>query len=376
MATGSRARRAALIILVGIAIVGGAAAFALNSPTALAWFYNQQAHRRFAQQRGLANMFDGKALRVVLCGTSSPVPDAARAKACTVVIAGDHAFVVDTGPESWKTLALANFPADRIAGVMLTHFHSDHIGDLGEFRLQTWVGGRKQPLPVYGGAGVEKIVDGVNLTYALDDGYRAAHHGHDVAPIEAAPLIAKPFKVGSSDTHDQAETILEDGDLKVTAFEVNHTPVRPAVGYRFDYKGRSVVVSGDTIKWPNVARWSHNADVLVHEAQNQNMREIIAAAARDENMKSVGKIFEDIETYHSSPRDAAEIANQAGVRLLVFTHFTPPLVSGLLDSLFFEGVSDIRPASGWVAGFDGMRIDLPIGSDKIEQSALATGIFR
>src|SRR5262249_35277501 len=158
-----------------------------------------QAQKRLMQQSASNDMFDDKALRVVLCGTSSPAPDAARAKACTLVIAGGRAFVVDTGPESWKTLALAAFPAARIVAVLLTHFHSDHIGELGEFRVQTWFGGRKQMLPVYGGPGVERIVAGFNEAYALDDVYRAAHHGPEVTPIAAAPLVAQPFSVGSSD---------------------------------------------------------------------------------------------------------------------------------------------------------------------------------
>ena len=79
--------------------------------------------------------------------------------------------MVDTGPESWKVLALMGFSGQRIAAVLLTHFHSDHFGDLGEFRLQTWIAGRKAPLSVYGGPGVDQIVAGFNLVYALYDAY-------------------------------------------------------------------------------------------------------------------------------------------------------------------------------------------------------------
>ena len=98
----------------------------------------------------MAEVFDGKALRVILCGTSSPLPDPNRAKACTIVVAGDKAYVIDTGPESWEQLARMQFPGARIAGIFITHFHSDHIGDLGEFRMQTMVAGRDHMLPVYG----------------------------------------------------------------------------------------------------------------------------------------------------------------------------------------------------------------------------------
>jgi ribonuclease Z len=372
----TRRRRMLLALVIAVLALGAAAMAALHNPSVVAYYFERQARARFAEFAARGDLFNDSALHVVLCGTGSPLPDANRAKSCVMVIAGGRAYVVDTGPQSWNALALMLFPADRIAGVFLTHFHSDHIGDLGEFRLQTWVAGRRQLLPVYGGPGVEKVVDGFNLAYALDDRYRAAHHGPAVTPIEAAPLIARPFATGMSDTHDKSEVVLDDNGLKVTAFEVYHEPVRPAVGYRFDYKGRSVVVSGDTTKWRNVAANAKGADVLVHEAQTQRMRQILADTAQAAGNKSVAKIFADIESYHSSPVDAAEIANEASVKLLVFTHFIPPLVSSILNPLFFDHVSDVRPQAGWLVGFDGLRLDLPVGSDAIVQTKMPLGLLR
>jgi ribonuclease Z len=371
----TRRSRILLALLIIVVAIGGGVALALRSSAVVGYWFERQARARFAEFTSRSD-FGDDSLHVILCGTASPLPDSNRAKACTLVVAGGRAYVVDTGPESWKQLALMLFPADRIAGVFLTHFHSDHIGDLGEFRLQTWVGGRRQPLPVYGGLGVDKVVDGFNLAYSTDDRYRAAHHGPEVAPIEAAPLVARPFAVGMSTTRDGAQVVLDDNGLKVTAFEVYHEPVRPAVGYRFDYKGRSVVVSGDTTKWRNVVANAKGADVLVHEAQSQRMRKILSDAAQAAGNKAVAKIFADIENYHSSPVDAAEVANEAGVKLLVFTHFTPPLVSSLLNPLFFDGVADVRPQSGWVIGFDGLRLDLPANSDAIIQGKMPLGLLR
>ena len=363
----ARWQRFVLIGVAALAVSAVVVVIALRSPRVIALMVERQARQVFGTARN-PDLFDGKALRVILCGTSSPLADPNRAKACTMVIAGGRAYVVDTGPESAKTLGIMGFPFERIDGVFLTHFHSDHFGGLGEFRLFAWIGGRQRALPVYGPAGVEKITAGFNLAYEMDDRHRADHHGPDIAHTGASLLEPRPFAVGASQTRDKSEVILDEDGLKITAFEVNHLPVRPAVGYRFDYKGRSVVISGDTTKWHSVAAAAKGADILVHEAQAQNIRKIIADAADAAGNKRAAKLMRDIESYHASPVDAAEIANEAGVKLLVYSHFTPPLNSTLLYPLFFDGVAAKRATSGWVAGFDSMRIDLPIGSDAIVQS--------
>ncbi len=90
---------------------------------------------------------------------------------------GKRIFMVDTGPGSANNLSLWGFPMERTTGVLLTHFHSDHIGDLGEFRMLTWTAGRFSPLPVYGPDGVDKVVAGFNLAYQADDDYRGTLHG-------------------------------------------------------------------------------------------------------------------------------------------------------------------------------------------------------
>ena len=105
------------------------------------------------------------------------MPSAERAKACVAVFAGGKFYVVDVGPESVENLVLWGVPLSSIGGVLLTHFHSDHIGELGELNLQTWANGRPGPLTVYGGPGVEQVVEGFNVAYRLDQGTaRATTH--------------------------------------------------------------------------------------------------------------------------------------------------------------------------------------------------------
>ena len=316
----------------------------------------------------MTEVFDGKALRIILCGTSSPLPDPNRAKACTIVVAGANAYVVDTGPESWEQLARMQFPGSRIAGVFLTHYHSDHIGDLGEFRMQTMVAGRSEMLPVYGAHGVKAIVDGFNTAYEEDARLRLAHHGAGVVNVKTSPLIAREFGAGFKGELTAEEVILRDGDLKVTAFEVDHDPIRPAVGYRFDWKGRSVVLSGDTAVSANLAENAKAADVLVSESLSPAMISLVQKQMAGGGNPRIAKIMGDIPDYHVSPVDAAKMANEAGVKLLVYTHHIPSIQ--VSNPMYFAGVAAVRPADQWVAGWDGLRVDLPIGTNEVKQGEL------
>jgi ribonuclease Z len=306
-------------------------------------------------------LFADDALRVLLCGTSAPLPHPSRAKACVAVFAGGRFWIVDTGPGSWNRLALLRVDGKRIGGILYTHFHSDHIADLGEFNLQTWAAGRPTALRVIGPPGVERLVAGFQEAYALDTGYRIAHHGADFLPeslsrMQATAVDAPPGAPPA--------LVLDDGGLTITAFSVDHRPIVPAYGYRFDYRGRSVVVSGDTAKSPSLIAAARAADVLVHEAQANHLIAMIGDAATAAGRDRIAKIMRDIPSYHSSPVQAAEVANEAGVDLLVLYHLNPPPPNRFAERVFMRGVADVR-SHGLVVGDDGLLVELPIGSDAI-----------
>lgn len=313
------------------------------------------------------------ALRVLLCGTGNPLPDASRADACTAVFAGGELYLVDVGPGAWKNLALWRIPAARLQAVMLTHFHSDHIGDLGEINLQTWAHGRDHPLRVYGPPGVDEVVNGFAQAYTLDEGYRIAHHGTALmAPQnwKMEPIVVNIDQPqGTPPCDGGSVTVLRENGLTVTAFTVDHRPVVPAYGYRFDYKGRSVVISGDTRPCANIVTESKGADLLVHEAQSAYMVKMIAREAERLGETRQAKILHDILSYHTTPVQAATEANEAGVRLLVFSHIGPPTPNALARMMFMRGVSAVRP-HGVLMGYDGMLLTLPAGSHKIDVTAL------
>ena len=307
--------------------------------------------------RAKTSLPDEPGIHVVLCGTGSPLADAARAGACTAVLASGQFFLVDAGPGSWERVDLANLPLARLSGVLLTHFHSDHIGDLGEAMTGSWIAGRSQPLDVYGPAGTTAVVDGFVKAYEHDADARTRHHGEAAMPRAAAGAVAHEVALDLDDPGFSEAIVLERGGLRITMFAVDHSPVRPAVGYRFDYAGRSVVVSGDTKKSASVVKHAAGTDLLVHEAlMPEAALRASAIAARLGNAR-LAKLASDIPGYHTSPVEAAEVAKAAGAKKLVLTHLVPGPQNFLMRRMFLRGVSDAYDGEV-VLGEDGMRFDL------------------
>ncbi|TAJ50606.1 MAG: MBL fold metallo-hydrolase [Nevskiaceae bacterium] len=315
-----------------------------------------QVIRKNVDNSAAQALFKDDAMRLLVCGSGSPLPHPTRARPCLAVIAGGKFYIVDTGPGSWNQLALRHIPAERIGAILYTHFHSDHIGELGEFNMQTWVAGRPAPLAVYGPEGVQRLVAGYSEAYALDNGYRTAHHGAEMLPPERGQMQAHPLALPADGHRVPA---FEDGELKVSVFAVHHEPIEPAVGYRFDYKGRSLVISGDTRRDERMIAAAEGADVLAHEAQAQHLVARMQALAAEAGRPRIAKIFGDIPSYHTSPVEAAELANAAKVPLLLLYHLTPSPPNRIAGQVFMRGVKAVRP-EGVVLSDDGTLITLPL----------------
>ncbi|MET0271555.1 MAG: MBL fold metallo-hydrolase [Phenylobacterium sp.] len=321
---------------------------------------------RHAVGRDNSALLSGDALRVAICGSSAPLPSPGRAKACVAVMAGGKFYIVDAGPESVETLMQWGLPLGRIAGALITHFHSDHIGDLGELNLQTWAAGRPQPLPVYGGPGVEGLVAGFDQAYALDQVYRTAHHGPKLMNPVTWPLVARTVILPGPATPAKSRTalVLDDGAMRITAIEVDHGPIEPAYAYRFDYRGRSVVITGDTKAHAPLVAASRGADVLISEALNRPMIRTLETQARAAHKPGLQAIMHDIQDYHVSPVEAAGMGNGAGVKLLVFYHLLPAPDNWLARRMFARGVSQARRGD-WDISSDGSLYTMPVGSKEV-----------
>jgi ribonuclease Z len=243
------------------------------------------------------------ALIAILLGTGYPRPDANHAGPSTAIVAGDKWFVVDAGRGVTMRVAGTELQYKDLQAVFLTHFHSDHTAGLPDLFNTSWQFGRKtRPLELYGPRGVSRLANAM-LEFFRDD----IHYRRDL--LEKHPAAGATIK-----THVVKEGVVyDDGVVRVTAFAVDHRPIDPAFGYRFDSGGRSIVVSGDTRPNANLLKFAKGADVLVLEAY------------LPEHFLKVDtpEVAARLMRYHTSAEEAGEIAAKAGVKTLVLTHLIP-----------------------------------------------------
>lgn len=348
-----------MLVILGFAAIGLAAFKIFERPVAL--FLVQQAIDANVGTNPSASLPDG--LHVYVCGSGSPMADPERAGACLGVIAGQTRLIFDVGSGSMRVLGRMGFPVGRTERLFLTHLHSDHFDGLGELMVQSWVqGARGSPLPVSGPPGTIAVADGFNRAYAIDAAYRTAHHGPEVANPAGAGLAAEEIVIPPG---ADSVVVLRRGDLTVTAIRVSHDPVKDAYGYRVDYKGRSIAISGDTAYDPRFARAAKGVDVLFHEALDAELVGKMQTAAKRNGAPAIAKVMSDIPGYHTSPVEAARIAKLAGARMLVYYHTIPPMPYSIIEGLFLDGTDaafggDIRISR------DGDRISLPAGGADVE----------
>jgi ribonuclease Z len=197
----------------------------------------------------------------------------------------------------------AQFSAWSGSGVFFTHYHSDHTVGLPDFWLTGWIpvwfAARLSPLRIIGPTGATELADNLEKAYAADIKIRVVDEKYDP---EGAQLNVMQF--------DQEGTVYDKGDVKVFAFKVDHGDlIKPAYGYKISYRGRSVVISGDTRFSENLIKHATGADLLVHE---------VAAINQELLAKSV--VFQAIFAHHTSPQEAGDVFTKTHPKLAVYTH--------------------------------------------------------
>ena len=245
-------------------------------------------------------------IRVTLLGTGNPRPVITRFGPSTLVEAGGKKFVFDCGRGATMRLYQLGIPFNDVDALFLTHLHSDHTVGIPDLWLTGWVMGRNVPLRVWGPAGTVAMMNGLGQAYAFD-----VHMRRDVDE----QLPGEGVKI---EAHDVGPGLVYDHDgVKVTAFEVDHGVVKPAYGYRLDYAGHSVVLSGDTRPSENLIRNAQGADVLIHEVLDL---ESYLGADKVYSPAQKQKVIE----HHTTGEEAGIVFARVKPRLAVFSHIVPP----------------------------------------------------
>jgi len=261
----------------------------------------------------LVNMllsFNGftQSIKVTLLGTGVPQPSIERFGPATLVEAGKQYFLFDCGRGAAQRIWQQKIPLGKVNRLFLTHLHSDHTVGIPDLWLTGWIstafGQRKTPLQVWGPAGTEEMMQGLRMAYSWDIKVRSEENNKADSGIMTVTHVIGEGK------------IYDEGGVTITAFFVDHADfIDSAFGFRLDYEGHSVVISGDTRYNENLIKYATNCDVLIHE---------VAIAKYDVAQKS--DLAKQILSYHTSPEQAGKVFALAQPRLAVFSHIAMPVV--------------------------------------------------
>ena len=286
---------------------------------------------------------EGQSMRVTLLGTGTPNPHPERFGPATLVEAGSQRLLFDAGRGVTIRLNQLGIPMREVTAVFVTHFHSDHLVGLADLWLIGWLppnyGRRQVPLRIWGPEGLGKITAGMEQAYATDIAIRIKD--------EALPRSAAKFDVHE---YSKAGVIYDHEGVKVTSFEVNHGElIKPAYGYRVDYAGRSVVISGDTRFDQNVIKAAKGADLLVHEV-----------VAIPEALFAVNPAMKRVEAHHTTAEEVGTVMSEAKPRLGVLTHYVLTSGPGIPPVTKEEVLDRLRTqySGPVVAGHDLMAIEV------------------
>ena len=258
---------------------------------------------------------DDSTLKVMLLGTrSGPAIDPARAGIGTLIVAGPERLLFDVGrgvPTAMSRMGIV--PAD-VTKVFLTHLHSDHVIDLPELYLYPWASqGRTTPFEVWGPDGTKAMMQNLQKAFAFD--IRIRRDVDEKFPDSGIKVIATDIREG---------TVYQANGVKVTAFLVDHGPVKPAFGYRVEYRQHSVVLSGDTRPSENLVKFARGADLLIHEVGARSKQDPIFTGPPDEllpNSRATRRQAKTILDHHTDPQEAGTVFGMVKPKLAVFSHY-------------------------------------------------------
>ena len=341
-----------MLIIIGVIIVGKLLFdYVVSSDFMIARAIKR---RNLLNQEVAEDLLSPDQISVVLVGTAGPMsPDVAQAS--TAVFVNGQFLLFDAGDYAQKRMEQFNLPIEELDAVFITHFHNDHIADLGEVMQRSYILGREKDLVIYGPTGVENLVAGFNMVYVGDSHNRTAHHGEELMPLEYQFATASEFDA------DLDEVVVYENDgVVVTAFKVAHPPIEPVFGYVIEYKGKKVVISGDTLVNEELAAKSNGADLLVMDVMNYDLVSLMGDTFMELGEKEMATIMYDIMEYHPDVNDIAKMIQEENVQRVALTHYAPAApVKSMMKRFYVKPIERIYDGE-LIAGGDGTIVTIPV----------------
>ncbi|HEY3025312.1 MAG TPA: MBL fold metallo-hydrolase [Pyrinomonadaceae bacterium] len=265
-----------------------------------------------------------KRTRIILLGTKGGprVGEAGRSNPSTLILINDVPYVVDCGYGTSRQLLAAGISLNRVRYIFITHHHSDHNLEYGPLFYNSWITGLPVHVDAYGPSGLRKMTQDFFSYMKFDIDTRIVDEGRP-----------DPRKMIFPHEFNKPGLVMQNDDVKVTTCLVRHPPIKQAYAYRFDAKDRSVVISGDTAYAPELAEFAKGADVLVHEVMY-----LPGVEALLQRLPNAKRLREHLMAAHTLPEDVGRIAERAGVKTLVLSHFVPGDDPSITDEQWAEGV--------------------------------------
>ena len=268
-------------------------------------------------QQAQAALKDATGTKLVLLGTAAgPVAGRTRQMTSHVMLSNGAAYVLDCGLGVTNQYARTGIPFRALNSIFITHHHADHNIEYGPLLIVGWISGLQPGVRAFGPPPLKQMTEDFMRAYK------------QTVDFWAEDMKMQPLASVSVQEVSAPGVVMQDDNVKVSAILVQHPPVKPALGYRFDFKDRSIAFSGDTAPLEAVAVMAKGADVLVHEtmyvpAVEKYLKDQIAAGRPVK--------FEDFMAHmkadHSPSEDVGRIAEEAGVKTLVLSHLTPAIDS-------------------------------------------------
>ena len=248
-------------------------------------------------------------MKLTLLGTGGGgTPRLERAGSAALIKIGDERLLFDCGPSATVQMLRANVRPLDVGPLFLTHHHFDHMVDLPYFAMSSWLAGRERPLAVFGPVGTSKVLEALfGPSGAFSADLRARSEGEAAQRIYLARDGKRRERLNVHAIDVTEGLVQETATWRVSAVRTPHTqPFMESLAYRVDAEGQSVVVSGDTAPSEAVERLASGADVLLHDCTRP-----------DADLARLG-----LEHHHTGPLALGALAERAGVRTVVLTHFS------------------------------------------------------